>query len=211
MQYGPDPNKVFPNENILSLCFIKNVVKRPNIIVGDYTYYDDENGAEEFEKHVTHHYEFIGDKLIIGKFCSIGKGVEFIMNGANHRMNTFTAYPFNILGNGWEKVTPALNELPLKGDTIVGNDVWIGQNVTVLPGVHIGYGAIIGANTVVSHDVPPYTIAAGNPVRQIRKRFDGETIEFLLQLKWWDWSARKISENLKALCGGDIAELKKLL
>ena len=211
MQYGPDPNKVFPNENIRSLCFIKNVVKRPNIIVGDYTFYDDENGAEEFEKHVTHHYEFIGDKLIIGKFCSIGKGVEFIMNGANHRMNTFTAYPFNILGNGWEKVTPALNELPLKGDTIVGNDVWIGQNVTVLPGVHIGDGAIIGANTVVSNDVPPYTIAAGNPVRQIRKRFDGETIEFLLQLKWWDWSARKISENLKALCGGDIAELRKLL
>ena len=111
-------------------------------------------------------------------------------------MNTFTAYPFNILGNGWEKVTPALNELPLKGDTIVGNDVWIGQNVTVLPGVHIGDGAIIGANTVVSYDVPPYTIAAGNPVRQIRKRFDVETTEFLLQLKWLDWSARKISENL---------------
>ena len=147
---GPDPDKRFPNGKVPSLCFIKNVITRPNIIVGDYTYYDDDTGAEDFEKHVTHHYEFIGDKLIIGKFCAIGKGVEFIMNGANHRMNSVTTYPFNIMGGGWEKCTPQLGDLPLKGDTMVGNDVWIGQNVTVLPGVHIGDGAIIGANSVVS-------------------------------------------------------------
>ncbi len=210
MQYGPDPGKIYPNENIRSLCFIKNVVTRPNIIVGDYTYYDDDTGAEDFEKHVTHHYEFIGDKLIIGKFCAIGKGVEFIMNGANHRMNSASTYPFNIMGNGWEKVTPALKDLPIKGDTVVGNDVWIGQNVTVLPGVHIGDGAVIGANSVVSKDVPPYTIAAGNPVRQIRKRFDDGTINFLLKLKWWDWSAEKIFANLEALCCADIAKLKEI-
>ncbi len=210
MQYGPDPGKIYPNENIRSLCFIKNVVTRPNIIVGDYTYYDDDTGAEDFEKHVTHHYEFIGDKLIIGKFCAIGKGVEFIMNGANHRMNSASTYPFNIMGNGWEKVTPALKDLPIKGDTVVGNDVWIGQNVTVLPGVHIGDGAVIGANSVVSKDVPPYTIAAGNPVRQIRKRFDDGTIDFLLKLKWWDWSAEKIFANLEALCCADIAKLKEI-
>ncbi|MDE7083936.1 MAG: CatB-related O-acetyltransferase, partial [Clostridia bacterium] len=174
-KFGPDPNKSFPNDKIPSLCYIKNVITRPNIIVGDYTYYDDNEGAENFEKHVTHHYDFNGDKLIIGKFCAIAKGVEFIMNGANHRMCSVTTYPFNIFGNGWEKATPSLDDLPLKGDTVVGNDVWIGQNVTVLPGVHIGDGAIIGANSVVSKDVPPYCIAVGNPIKVIRKRFDDDT------------------------------------
>lgn len=133
MPYGPDPNAVFPNPAAPSVCFIKNTVTRPNIIVGDYTYYDDPAGADRFEEHVTHHYEFLGDRLIIGKFCAIAKGVEFVMNGANHRMCSVTTYPFNILGGGWEKCTPALDDLPLKGDTVVGNDVWIGQNVTILP------------------------------------------------------------------------------
>ena len=208
--YGPDPNKIFPNEKIRSLCFIKNVITRPNIRAGDYTYYDDDGGAENFEEHVTHHYEFIGDKLIIGKFCAIGKGVEFIMNGANHRMNGATTYPFNILGGGWEKCTPQLCDLPLKGDTVVGNDVWIGQNVTILPGVHIGDGAVIGANSVVSKDVPPYHIVGGNPIKIIRKRFDDDIIAFLMKLKWWDWPAEKITENLEVLCGGDISALMKL-
>lgn len=210
MRCGPDPDKVFPNENIRSLCFIKNVITRPNIIVGDYTYYDDDGGAEDFEKHVTHHYEFIGDKLIIGKFCAIGKGVEFIMNGANHRMNSASTYPFNIMGGGWERFTPSLKDLPIKGDTVVGNDVWIGQNVTVLPGVHIGDGAIIGANSVVSKDVQPYTVVGGNPIKLIRRRFDDGTTEFLLGLKWWDWSAEKIFKNLELLCSGDLSKLKTL-
>ena len=207
---GPNPDNIIPNKNIPSLCFIKNVITRPNIYVGDYTYYDDINGAENFEQRVTHHYEFIGDKLIIGKFCAIGKGVEFIMNGANHRMNTISTYPFNIMGNGWEKVTPELKDLPLKGDTIVGNDVWIGQNVTILPGVHIGDGAIIGANSVVSKDVEPYTIVAGNPIKAIRKRFNEQTINLLMQLKWWDWPAEKITQNLEILCSGDINKFIKV-
>ncbi|PWL99421.1 MAG: Vat family streptogramin A O-acetyltransferase [Clostridiales bacterium] len=207
-RYGPDPNQKFPSENIPSVCFIKNVVTRPNIVIGDYTYYDDPEDAENFEKHVTHHYEFLGDKLIIGRFCAIAKGVEFIMNGANHRMNSITTYPFNIMGNGWERATPTLQELPLKGDTVVGNDVWIGQNVTILPGVHIGDGAIVGANSVVSKNVPAYHIVGGNPIRTIRKRFDDETIDFLLHLKWWDWSDEKIFENLELLCSGDITKIK---
>lgn len=125
---------VHPNEQIPSVCYIKNVITRPNIEVGVYTYYDDAaTGGEDFEAHVTHHYEFLGDRLIIGKFCAIGKGVEFVMNGANHRMASVTTYPFNIFDHGWEKCTPALDELPLKGDTVVGNDVWMGQYVTVLP------------------------------------------------------------------------------
>ena len=124
---GPDPNRIYPNENIKQVVYIKNVITRPNIEVGDYTYYDDVNGAENFQEHVTHHYEFLGDKLIIGKFCAIGRGIEFVMNGANHRMKSVTTYPFNIMGGGWEKFAPPLEDLPLKGDTVVGNDVCNGD------------------------------------------------------------------------------------
>ena len=207
---GPDPNAVFPNPSIKSVCYIKNVVTRPNIEVGEYTYYDDINGAERFEERVTHHYPFIGDKLIIGKFCAIGKGVEFVMNGANHRMCSVTTYPFNIMGSGWEKCTPRLDELPLKGNTVVGNDVWFGQNVTVMPGVHIGDGAIIAANSVVASDIPPYCVAGGNPCRVIRKRFDDELIAYLLELKWWDWPPEKIMRNLEKLCNGDLHEIREI-
>ena len=207
---GPDSKAIHPNKNLPRICFIKNTIPRPNIIVGDYTYYDDPVDSEHFEDHVTHHYDFIGDKLIIGKFCAIAKGVEFIMNGANHKMNGFTTYPFNIMANGWEKNTPSFTDLPIKGDTVIGNDVWIGQNVTVLPGVHIGDGCIIGANSVVANDIPPYTVAAGNPCKVKKTRFDDKTIEFLLKLKWWDWNIEKISANLDSLLGGDIEKLKDL-
>ncbi|TXJ42667.1 Vat family streptogramin A O-acetyltransferase [Brachyspira aalborgi] len=208
---GPNPNEIFPNPKIPSLCFIKNVIKNPNIIVGEYTYYDDINGAENFESHVTHHYDFIGDKLIIGKFCAIAKGIEFIMNGANHRINAITTYPFNIMKNGWEKSAPSLSDLKLKGNTIIGNDVWIGQNVTVLPAVHIGDGAIIGANSVVAKDIPPYSVAVGNPCEVKRKRFDEDLIEYLLKIKWWDWSAEKIFKNMEALCSGDLSKIKNII
>ena len=210
MQYGPDPSSIYPNKNIKSMCFIKNVITRPNIIVGDYTYYDDINGAERFEEHVLYHYEFYGDKLIIGKFCAIARGICFIMNGANHRMNSVTTYPFSLMGGGWEKSTPSLSDLPFKGDTVVGNDVWIGQNVTILPGIHIGDGAIIAANSVVTKDVPPYHIAGGNPARLIRKRFDEDLISYLLEIKWWDWPAKKIFDNLEALCSGDLTKIRQI-
>lgn len=205
---GPNPNKAFPNPDVPSVCYIKNVIKNPNIIVGEYTYYDDVSGADRFEEHVTHHYDFIGDKLIIGKFCAIAKGVEFIMNGANHRMGSVTTYPFNIMGGGWESFCPATGELPLKGDTVVGNDVWIGQNVTIMPGVHIGDGAIIGANSVVAGDIPPYSIAVGNPCRVKRTRFDSRLISYLLELRWWDWDADKIFRNMDALCSGDLSKIR---
>lgn len=216
MKKIPNPNKIFPNEKIPSLCYIKNVIKNPNIIVGDYTYYDDINGAENFEKHVTHHYPFIGDKLIIGKFCAIAKGVEFVMNGANHRMNCASTYPFYIMGGDWgNALAPVTKELPLKGDTVVGNDVWIGQNTTILPGVHIGDGAIIGLNSVVASDVPPYTIVAGNPAKIIRKRFDDELIDLLLKLKWWNKSIEEINNLIPLLSSSDLnkvkQEIKKLI
>lgn len=210
MYYGPNKNEKFPNKNIPSVCFIKNVITRPNIEVGDYTYYDDIKGADKFEEHVTHHYEFLGDKLIIGKFCQIASGIKIIMNGANHRMNSVTTYPFNIMGNGWEKVTPKLEDLPFKGDTIIGNDVWIGQNVTILPGVHIGDGAIIGANSVVTKNIPAYHIAGGNPCKIIRKRFNDELINCLEEIKWWDWEEKKIFDNLEILCSNDIEKIKMI-
>ncbi len=207
---APDPRKAFPNPDIPSLCYIKNIIRNPNIIVGDFTYYDDADGADRFEEHVTHHYDFIGDKLIIGKFCSIAKGIEFIMNGANHKMNGASTYPFYIIGGGWEKFVPPIEELPVKGDTVVGNDVWFGQNVTVLPGVHIGDGAIIGANSVVAGDIAPYTVAVGNPCRVVKKRFDDETISYLLNLRWWDWDIDRITENIDKLYSGNIDNIKSI-
>ena len=210
-QYGPDPNAVYPNEAMKGVCVIKNIITRPNLIVREYSYYDDMDGAEKFEDHVTHHYEFIGDKLIIGKFCAIAKGIEFVMNGANHRMCSVTTYPFNIMGGGWEQFTPALEDLPLKGDTVVGNDVWIGQNVTVMPGVNIGDGAIIAANSVVTKDIPAYCVAGGNPCKIIKKRFDDELISYLQEIKWWDWSPEKIFANLEALCSGDLEQIRNII
>ena len=210
MEFGPDPDAIYPNEALKRICFIKNVITRPNIHIGDYTYYDDPSGAERFEEHVTHHYDFLGDRLIIGKFCAIARGIEFIMNGANHRMNAVTTYPFNILGHGWEKVTPDLKDLPFKGDTVVGNDVWIGQNVTVMPGVHIGDGAIIAANSVVTRHVPAYHIAGGNPAGVIKKRFEDDLIDHLLRIKWWDWPVEKIFTNLEILCSGDLRQIRTI-
>ena len=210
MRYGPNKNEKFPNKNISSVCFIKNAITRTNIEVGDYTYYDDVDGADKFEEHVIYHYEFLGDKLIIGKFCQIASGVMIIMNGANHRMSSVTTYPFNIMGNGWEKVTPKLKDLSFKGDTVIGNDVWIGKNVTILPGVHIGDGAIIGANSVVTKDIPAYHIAGGNPCKIIRKRFEDELINYLEEIKWWDWDEKKIFDNLEILCSSDLEKIKKV-
>lgn len=206
----PNPNDIFPNPNLKDICYIKNVVKNPNIIIGDYTYYFEEGKSDKFEEHVTHLYDFIGDKLIIGKFCSIAKGIEFIMNGANHRMDCSSAYPFYIMGGQWgSALAPHTDELPLKGDTVVGNDVWIGQNVTVLPGVHIGDGAIIGANSVVSKDIPPYCIAAGNPCVVKKKRFDDELINLLLEFKWWDKDINEINDLIPLLSSNDTIFLKE--
>lgn len=206
----PDKDAVFPNPNIPSLCYIKNVVKNPRIIIGDYTYYDDSDGADKFESHVTHFYEFIGDRLIIGNFCAIARGVTFIMNGANHRMDCATTYPFYIMGGDWGgAIAPVM--LPLKGDTVIGNDVWIGQNVTVMPGVHIGNGAIIGTNATVASHIPPYCIAVGNPAKVIRKRFDEETIELLEQLRWWDKPIEEIDTLMPILTTSDREAMKTLI
>lgn len=213
MTIAPEKNKLYPNENIGTVCYIKNLPSRSNVEIGDYTYYSDNNNSpENFYEHIQHHYEFLGDKLIIGKFCAIAEGVTFIMNGANHRMDGFTTYPFNIFAGGWEKVTPTVEQLPFKGDTIIGNDVWIGQYVTIMPGVKIGDGAIIAANATVTQNVEPYTIVGGNPAKSIRKRFSDEMIELLLKLQWWNWNEEKIFANLEDLVSAnDIGTLRRLL
>ncbi len=147
------------------------------------------------------------DKLIIGKFCALAKGVKFIMNGANHKISGFSTYPFQIFGNGWEKVTPQANELPFKGDTIVGNDVWIGYESVIMPGITIGDGVIIAAKSVVVNDIAPYTIVGGNPAKLIRQRFDEKIIKKLLEIAWWNWDINKITRNLEKIVAADIDAL----
>ena len=208
MQNGvmPDPDRVFPSPGCDTLTHVKPTVRNPNIIVGDFTYFS----GVDFESHVTHHYDFCKDRLIIGKFCQIAAGVTFVMNGANHQMNAVSTYPFYIF-EGWDQPAPPLSELPLKGDTVVGNDVWIGQNATILPGVHIGDGAIIGMNSVVGSDVAPYTIVAGNPARVIRRRFDDELTNLLLRLKWWDKDTCEIKRLIPILTCSDLDHVRAAL
>ncbi|EGK6915269.1 Vat family streptogramin A O-acetyltransferase [Salmonella enterica subsp. enterica serovar Enteritidis] len=201
---GPDPLNKHPMEGFPQVCFIKNTVTNPNIIVGDFTYYDDPEDSENFERNVLYHFPFIGDRLVIGKFCAIAKGVQFIMNGANHKLSGFSTFPFYIFGNGWEKAMPKPEDLPYKGDTIIGNDVWIGYKALIMPGVKIGNGAIISSQAVVTTDVPAYTIVGGNPAKVIKSRFPDEIVIELEKLAWWDWSVEKITKHLTAIMSNDI-------
>lgn len=205
--FGPDPKNKHPMAGFPQVCFIKNTVDNPNIIIGDYTYYDDPEDSENFERNVLYHFPFIGDKLIIGKFCALARGVKFIMNGANHKISGISTYPFYIFGQGWENVMPAAKELPYKGDTEIGNDVWIGYEALFMPGVKIGHGAIISSQSVVTGDVPAYAIVGGNPAKVIRYRFDAETIAKLEDIAWWNWPVEKVSRNLSLIISGDIDAL----
>lgn len=204
---GPDKNEVFPIKGLNRLCFLKNIITSPNIVVGDYTYYDDFEDVRNFEKNVKYHFDFVGDSLIIGKFCMIASGVTFIMNGANHLTDAVSTYPFAIFGKGWEDAMEG-KSYPVKGDTKIGNDVWIGYKATIMPGVEVGDGAIIAANAVVTKNVAPYSVVAGNPAVEIKKRFPEEQIKLLLELKWWDWPVEKITENIQNLTGRNPFVLK---
>ncbi|MFN4005910.1 MAG: CatB-related O-acetyltransferase [Chitinophagaceae bacterium] len=203
---GPNPATKFPLAHYQRLCFLKNIITNPNIIVGDYTYYDDFEDVHNFEKNVKYHFDFIGDRLLIGKYCMIASGVTFIMNGANHLTEAASTYPFAIFGHGWEYAMEG-KTYPHKGDIVVGNDVWIGYNATIMAGVTIGDGAIIAANATVVKDVPPYAVVGGNPAQIIKYRFDDATIAALLKIQWWYWDAAKITRNLQALTSNDIGVL----
>ncbi|MCL4134915.1 UNVERIFIED_CONTAM: hypothetical protein GTU68_027060 [Idotea baltica] len=202
----PDKDQQFPLANYKRLCFLKNIVQNPNIEVGDYTYYDDFEDVYNFEKNVKYLFDFIGDKLIIGKFCMIASDVTFIMNGANHLSEAISTYPFAIFGEDWSAAMEGKN-YPSKGNTRIENDVWIGYGATIMPGVTIGNGAIIASQSVVSKDVKPYTIVGGNPAKEIRKRFSDSEIRTLLDLSWWDWPIEKITRRVKDLTGNGISQL----
>lgn len=204
-----DPNCIYPLQDYNKLIFLKNVIKASNIVIGDYTYFDDsQNQPENFEQqNVLYNYDFSKVKLIIGKFCAIAAETRFLLGG-NHKLDAISTYPFPVFP-GWEK-TYDIFDLPAKGDIIVGNDVWFGYNSLIRGGVTIGHGAIIAAGAVVVKDVPAYAVAAGNPAKVVKSRFDKVTVERLLQIAWWDWHIEKITKNLSTICNLDVDQLETL-
>ncbi|WP_298430285.1 CatB-related O-acetyltransferase [uncultured Jannaschia sp.] len=209
---GPDPDTLAP----MAPAYDGTVFLRPlaggrgNVTVGRYSYYDDRDGTRDFfDRNVLHHYDFIGDHLTIGPFCAFAHGTRIVMNGGTHAMDGFSTFPFNIFGHGWEVgFDPASWEAGQKGDTVIGADVWIGDHTTIMPGVTIGPGAIIAAGSMVTQDVAPYAVVAGNPAREVRRRFDAPTVDRLLRVAWWDWDVARITRNLDAIRGADIAALE---
>ena len=205
--------KIYPRSNDKETIYLKSVITNPNIIVGDYTIYNDFAGEpKNFEKNnVLYQYPVNRDKLIIGKFCSIACGAKFMFNSANHTLSSLSTYPFPIFFEEWgldvKEIAKAWDN---KGDIVVGNDVWIGYEAVVLAGVTIGDGAVIGARSVVTKDVPPYTIVGGVPARPIRRRFSDDVISRLLELKWWDWPADKIAKCMTYIQSGDLLELEEM-
>lgn len=207
---GPDPNIVYPMKDYDKLVFLKNFVKASNIIVGDYTYFDDfRYGPDKFEEHnVLYNYDFSKVKLIIGRFCAIAAEAKFIMTG-DHKLDAISTYPFPIFQHGWE-IAYDIKDLPVKGDIIVGNDVWLGYDCLIKNGVTVGDGAIIATRAVVVKDVPPYAIVAGNPATVVKLRFDEVTIARLLHIAWWNWDIEKINKNLSLICNLDVDRLENI-
>jgi len=224
-KHVPNPDVAYPmmgvdNVAYKGITFLKNIISNKEYInIGDYTYYHDFVDVYNFEKNVLYHYSFIGDKLIIGKFCQIAADVKFIMNGAHHAVNGISTYPFKTFSGSSvfqsrECADSLAWDIPFnvksKGDTVVGNDVWIGYNSTIMPGVQIGDGAIIGTNATVTKNVPPYSVVGGNPARVIKQRFDDVTIAKLLKLKWWEMDIEKINSHIKDI-GLDISKASFLI
>ena len=206
-----DSKKLYPRTGDKQTIYLKNAITDPSIQVGDYTMYNDfVNDPTGFEKNnVLYHYPINHDRLIIGRFCSIGCGAKFLFNSANHTVSSLSTYPFPLFFEEWElekkNVTDSWDN---KGDIIIGNDVWIGYEAVIMAGVTIGDGAIIGARAVVTKDVSPYTIVGGIPAKSIRKRYSEETIDLLTELKWWDWPEERIAKNIKAIQNGRLYQLK---
>ena len=208
-QLGPDPMNARPMAGVDRVAFLKPVVNDPMIEIGEYTYYDDPAGPEHFaERAVLYHYPHMQERLIIGRFCAIATGARFVMSGANHALDGISTYPFSIFASGWEDPSQDWRK-GARGDTVIGNDVWIGMDATIMPGVKIGDGAVIGSLSVVAKDVPPYAIVAGNPARIVKARFDEATVERLLAIAWWNWPAEKITRNLAAIKGADVDALER--
>ena len=205
-------NKIYPRTGDKEIIYLKDAVTGPNIEIGEYTIYNDfVRDPRDFEKNnVLYHYPVNGDRLKIGKFCSLACGAKFLFTSGNHSMQSLSTYTFPIFHEEWgldaKDIRSAWDN---KGDIVIGNDVWIGYEAVILSGVTVGDGAIIGARAVVTKDVPPYTIVAGVPARPIRKRFDEEVIAKLQALRWWDWDEEKIKRCIPAIQSGDIDTLER--
>ncbi|WP_209426058.1 CatB-related O-acetyltransferase [Pararhodobacter sp. SW119] len=211
MLTSPDPDRLHPVPEFPRVVALKPLAAgRANVTVGPYSYYDDpEHATEFFDRNVLHHFDFVGDRLVIGAFCAFATGCRIVMNGANHAMGGFSTFPFNIFGGDWEKgFDPASWEAEKRGDTVIGADVWVGSEAWIMPGVSVGAGAIVAAKAVVTRDVAPFAVVAGNPAREVRRRFDPETVAALLDIAWWDWPVERITRNLDAIRGSDLAALR---
>jgi virginiamycin A acetyltransferase len=215
---APDPDRLYPNlygphdGNVHGhprVAFLKPLVQHPFTTVGDYSYYDDPDGVTDFERrNVLYHYG--PEKLVIGRYCALATGVTFLMAGANHRMAGVSTYPFPLMGGDWIEAMPVFRDRESRGDTVLGNDVWLGYRVTVMPGARIGDGAVVASGSVVTGEVPPYAIVAGNPARPVRMRFPEADIARLQALAWWDWPADDVSAAVRTIMAGDVDALEKL-
>ncbi|PUA26810.1 MAG: chloramphenicol acetyltransferase [Cellvibrio sp. 79] len=206
----PDPNAAYPCEFAgNSIGFLKNLVTNPLISVGDFTYYHGDTVDQFQEKNVLYHYPHCGDKLVIGRFCQIANGTQFIMNGAIHPLHGVSTFPFDLFGGEWTRIGMENFQPPNKGDTCVGNDVWFGKGALIMPGVNIGNGAVIASHAVVTKNVPDYAIVAGNPARIVRMRYSDEDIKRLQEIAWWDWPTEKITQHIPDIMQGNIDRLEQ--
>jgi virginiamycin A acetyltransferase len=206
----PDPTTVHPIAAHPRVVFLKPLITAPNIVVGEYTYYDDPDDPTGFERNNVL-YSYGPERLIIGKYCAIAAGTRFVMAGAQHPMLGGSTFPFPIFGGVWtERALDLITAMPSRGDTVVGHDVWFGYQSVVMPGVRIGDGAIIAARSVVTADVPPYTIVGGNPAKPIRQRFEPADVERLLRAAWWDWPVDLVSAHVRTIMAGTPAEIERI-
>lgn len=204
----PDPTQLHPLPDHPRVVLLKTLVRNPQIQVGDYTYYDDPEHATEFEQRNVL-YNYGPENLVIGKYCAIAAETRFIMSGANHSTKDVSTFPFTIFGGERaERTLDIALDIPSRGDTVVGNDVWIGYRAIIMPGVRIGDGAIIASGSVVTRDVPPYTIVGGNPATLVKQRYTDADVERLLRIRWWDWPVEKVTRHLRVLMAGTPEEIE---
>jgi virginiamycin A acetyltransferase len=206
---APDPGRVHPVEGTERVVFLKPIVRDPKVEVGEYTYYDDFDDPLAFERDAVL-YAYGPERLIIGRFCAIASGVRFILPGANHADLGPSTFPFGIFGEPWADTMDLVMGASSRGDTVVGNDVWLGYQALVLPGVTIGDGAVVAAASVVASDVAPYAVVAGNPARVVRRRYDDEDVARLLRAAWWHWPIELVTEHARTIMAGDPARLEAI-
>lgn len=210
MPIFPDPTTTHPLEGHKRVVFLKPLVRSPLISVGEFSYFDDPDDPTGFERNSVL-YSYGPERLVIGRYCALAAGVRFIMNGANHKVDGPSTFPFAIFGGDWaERTLDLFQGLPNRGDTVVGNDVWIGHGATVMPGVRIGDGAIVGTGSVVASDVLPYGVVAGNPARTLRRRFDDADVDRMLRAAWWDWPADLVTRHVRELASGSPREIERI-